>query len=118
MPDFDSRKKIIQSCLPPNVRDAFGNRLVSQEFNYDLISEKTENYSGADLRLLAKEALMRPLRMILSQLSLLDTENVQKLIRDSVTTDHALQALSTTKRSCDIAWLKRYKEWGAKHSNI
>ena len=35
---------------------------------YDLLVERTEGYSGSDIRLLCKETAMQPLRRLMSQL--------------------------------------------------
>lgn len=35
---------------------------------YDLLVDRTEGYSGSDLRLLCKETAMQPLRRLMSQL--------------------------------------------------
>jgi katanin p60 ATPase-containing subunit A1 len=41
---------------------------------YDLLVERTEGFSGSDIRLLCKEAAMQPLRRIMTLLE--DTEEV------------------------------------------
>jgi len=35
---------------------------------YDILEDKTEGYSGSDIRLLCKETAMQPLRRLMSQL--------------------------------------------------
>lgn len=38
------------------------------EFSFDFLVEKTEGYSGSDIRLVCKEAAMQPLRRIMTVL--------------------------------------------------
>lgn len=45
------------------------------ELPYDLLVEKTEGYSGSDIRLVCKEAAMQPLRRLMMQL-----ENCQEVV--------------------------------------
>lgn len=44
------------------------------ELSHDLLVEKTEGYSGSDIRLVCKEAAMQPLRRLMSLLE--DTDEV------------------------------------------
>ena len=37
----------------------------SENLDYDNYAQLTENYSGSDMRLLAKEACMKPLRRLI-----------------------------------------------------
>jgi SpoVK/Ycf46/Vps4 family AAA+-type ATPase len=47
-------------------------------------ASKTEGYSGSDIRLICKEALMRPLRKIFDQLELSDTKPDEGNIKSSL----------------------------------
>lgn len=39
-----------------------------EQIPYDLLVDRTEGYSGSDIRLLCKETAMQPLRRLMSQL--------------------------------------------------
>lgn len=39
-----------------------------EKLPYDLLVERSEGFSGSDIRLLCKEAAMQPLRRLMSQL--------------------------------------------------
>lgn len=38
----------------------------AKDIHYDLIADKLDGYSGSDIRLVCKEAAMKPLRKLLS----------------------------------------------------
>lgn len=40
----------------------------AEDLPYDLLIEKTEGYSGSDIRLVCKEAAMQPLRRVMKEL--------------------------------------------------
>jgi katanin p60 ATPase-containing subunit A1 len=88
--------------------------------NYDLLAKKTDGYSGADIRLVAKEAAMRPLRRLMSKLEQLNlndsTDNdgisSKKLIDalGPIKVEDVVAALNCTKASTCIK-KDKYKEW-------
>lgn len=51
LPEVDAREDMIKKLLPE-----------SSQLDYRHFAEKTEGYSGSDLKLLCKEAAMKPLR--------------------------------------------------------
>jgi len=51
LPEVEAREDMIRKLIP-----------VSNDLNYRLFAEKTDNYSGSDLKLVCKEAAMKPLR--------------------------------------------------------
>ncbi|KAL0300587.1 UNVERIFIED_CONTAM: Katanin p60 ATPase-containing subunit A-like 2 [Sesamum radiatum] len=60
-------KRILVPLPEPEARRAmFEELLPSEEIPYDLLVERTEGFSGSDIRLLCKEAAMQPLRRLMT----------------------------------------------------
>ncbi|CAM6081721.1 unnamed protein product [Calypogeia fissa] len=59
LPDPEAREAMFKSLLP-NTQET--------ELPYDLMVEMTEGYSGSDIRIVCKEAAMRPLRRLMTKL--------------------------------------------------
>lgn len=98
------------------------------------ISTLTEFFTGADIRLLCKEAAMTPVRTILEKLDEMNEEdddanlnkqrccqaqNIQLLLkRHPITTRDFLTSLERTKPSTDAKDSVRYEQWEKKHGSI
>ncbi|XP_061978727.1 uncharacterized protein LOC133699492 [Populus nigra] len=72
-------KRILVPLPEPEARAAMFEELLpsqpdEEKLPYDLLVERTEGFSGSDIRLLCKEAAMQPLRRIMTLLE--DTEEV------------------------------------------
>ncbi|KAG8365627.1 hypothetical protein BUALT_Bualt18G0125800 [Buddleja alternifolia] len=64
-------KRILVPLPEPEARRGMFEELLSsceEELPYDLLVEKSEGYSGSDIRLLCKEAAMQPLRRLMTSL--------------------------------------------------
>ncbi|XP_022925899.1 katanin p60 ATPase-containing subunit A-like 2 isoform X1 [Cucurbita pepo subsp. pepo] len=65
-------KRILVPLPEPEARKAMFEELLPQsgveELPYDILMERTEGYSGSDIRLVCKEAAMQPLRRLMAQL--------------------------------------------------
>lgn len=60
LPEPEARKSMFEELLP-SLPD-------EEELPYDLLVEKSEGYSGSDIRLVCKEAAMQPLRRLMALL--------------------------------------------------
>lgn len=60
LPEPEARRAMFEELLPPQPGD--------EELPYDLLMERTQGYSGSDIRLVCKEAAMQPLRRVMAQL--------------------------------------------------
>lgn len=65
MPSIEAREQMLRQFLPENK---------TQDFNYTEFSQKLEGYSGSDIRLVCKEAAMKPLRRLMKLIEFSDDE--------------------------------------------
>ncbi|KAM3133857.1 Katanin p60 ATPase-containing subunit A-like 2 [Paramecium bursaria] len=59
LPDVDSREAMVSKYIP---------QMMSENLDYKDLAIKLQNYSGSDIRLVCKEAAMKPLRRLLQQI--------------------------------------------------
>ncbi|KAG0459808.1 hypothetical protein HPP92_022936 [Vanilla planifolia] len=57
LPEPEARKAMFEQLLPSSS--------IESRLPYDLLVEKTDGYSGSDIRLVCKEAAMQPLRRLM-----------------------------------------------------
>ena len=66
LPSLEAREAMVRHHLPPGPPES-GKR-AEEDVNFTKIAEALEGYSGSDIRLVCKEAAMKPLRRILSKI--------------------------------------------------
>ncbi|XP_050400357.1 katanin p60 ATPase-containing subunit A-like 2 [Patella vulgata] len=115
MPTLDARKSMIHHFLPPVVNPGEGDLELLSELDYDLLASKTDGYSGSDIKLLCKEAAMRPVRKIFAALEGHSEGELLHIRLETITTKDVLCALERTKPSAKLlkpkydAWQKEYE---------
>ncbi|KNE55343.1 hypothetical protein AMAG_01244 [Allomyces macrogynus ATCC 38327] len=114
LPTTAARECMFRAYLPQTTTDAFGNLLVDSDLGYGELAHITDGYTGADLKLVSKEALMVPLRQILDameELHLDDATARQPLRRAPVTDAMVHAALSKLRPCCSAELLEKYASW-------
>ncbi|KAL7749061.1 Katanin p60 ATPase-containing subunit A-like 2 [Sorochytrium milnesiophthora] len=121
LPSAEAREGLFAQYLPAGQVDAWNNTVVPgrdhpDQLCYNTLAHQAVGYSGSDIKLACKEALMRPLRALLEQLESLSADDAEdngkrRVSRAPVTQDDVLRALQTTRPSCDESWIARYVEW-------
>ncbi|KAL0234222.1 hypothetical protein PCE1_001259 [Barthelona sp. PCE] len=107
-PDESDRKAML---------DQFLKGLTDETVNLDEISALTEDYTGADLRLLCKEAAMRPVREIMQKLGeMAVTDEEADVDVRQISQDDMKASLNVSKRS-GMYSEDRYLKWNESHQN-
>ena len=104
-----------------------------KDVDFDACADGTEGYSGADLRILAKEAAMRAVRRILKQIEgtsttttsrsgrarapISDEDVVFLTKRNPVTADDLQASLRSTNKSYGSKFCERYEEWAKEYGS-
>jgi len=115
LPTKEARLGMLKHHLPPVISSHEKGLLMTSDIDYETIAEKTEDYSGSDIRLLCKEAAMKPVRKIFDILERHQTETLTKLPSlhvEAVTTRDLQEALTRTKPSARTI-KQKYVKWQA-----
>nr|XP_020662192.1 katanin p60 ATPase-containing subunit A-like 2 isoform X3 [Pogona vitticeps] len=117
LPSKEARQAMIQHWLPP-VSNSGGVELRT-EFNYALLSQEMDGYSGSDIKLVCKEAAMRPVRKIFSALEnhQPDSGNLPVIQLDTVTTEDFLDVIKHTKPSAKNL-SQKYIDWQREFESV
>ncbi|XP_072166686.1 katanin p60 ATPase-containing subunit A-like 2 [Diadema setosum] len=117
LPTQAARKAMIEYYLPKTLNPDCALS-IETNINYDYLAEVTEGYSGSDLRLVCKEAAMRPVRKIFDILESTSSEDTMPELKlDPITTDDVDSALAHTKPSAKL--LKdKYLQWQKEYESV
>lgn len=116
LPTYEARKSMMEKFLPPC--NSEGGLIVKTKLDYDLIAEKTEGYSGSDLKLVSKEAAMRVVRKIFHTLeNHTEDKDLPDFELDAIKTEDIFDVLNHTKPSTD-KYKKKYQDWRNKYESV
>ncbi len=104
LPDFRARKQIFKIHL----RDTE----LAEDVNFDKLAELTEGYTGHDIALVVREAIMRPIRE-LAEAGLLSQKNSKPR---PVTMGDFLEAIKIIKPSVSREEIEKYERWARKYA--
>ncbi|XP_033749769.1 katanin p60 ATPase-containing subunit A-like 2 isoform X4 [Pecten maximus] len=118
LPTYEARRAMFRYYLPHIVCPKEGGLELLSHLDYDLLANKTESYSGSDLRLVCKEAAMRPVRKIFDALEKNDKDGDQLHFRlDTITTSDVLKAVDRTKPSASKL-KEKYNAWQREYESV
>ncbi|XP_049908415.1 katanin p60 ATPase-containing subunit A-like 2 isoform X2 [Epinephelus moara] len=117
LPSSPARQAMISHWLPP--LSSTGGVELRTELDYETLAEGTEGYSGSDIRLVCKEAAMRPVRKIFNALeSHQDGDtNMPAIQLETVTTADFLEVITHTKPSARNL-MDRYTAWEREYESV
>ncbi|XP_026154065.1 katanin p60 ATPase-containing subunit A-like 2 isoform X2 [Mastacembelus armatus] len=115
LPSSPARQAMICHWLPPF--NSTGGVELRTDLDYETLAKEMEGYSGSDMRLVCKEAAMRPVRTIFDALESHQQEDTDMpaIQLGTVTTADFLEVIAHTKPSARnlmdryTAWEKEYK---------
>lgn len=126
-------KRILVSLPCRDAREDMLRKLLSTQptaadLDYAGYADRLEGYSGSDIRLVCKEAAMKPLRRLMKDIEAATTfENINWSVQADprgmatpgpVTNDDFGRALETTKSSAQAVPFDKYEKWMAEFGSV
>ncbi|XP_008276290.1 katanin p60 ATPase-containing subunit A-like 2 [Stegastes partitus] len=117
LPSSSARQAMISHWLPP--LDASGGVELRTALDYKTLAQETEGYSGSDIRLVCKEAAMRPVRKIFDALESHQAgdADIPAIQLETVTTADFLEVIAHTKPSARNL-MDRYTAWEREYKSV
>ncbi|KAI7793201.1 putative katanin p60 ATPase-containing subunit A-like 2-like [Triplophysa rosa] len=117
LPSAPARQAMISHWLPP-VSNTSAVELRT-ELDYNMLAQETEGYSGSDIRLVCKEAAMRPVRKIFDALEnhIEGQSNMPVIELETVTTADFQDVIAHTKPSARCL-TDRYSAWEREYESV
>nr|XP_038027371.1 katanin p60 ATPase-containing subunit A-like 2 isoform X3 [Anas platyrhynchos] len=117
LPSKEARRAMIQHWLPPLSNS--GGVELRTDLDYSLLGQETEGYSGSDIKLVCKEAAMRPVRKIFDALEnhQQGNSNLPVIRLDTITTADFLDVIAHTKPSAKKL-SQKYTAWQREFESV
>uniref|UniRef100_A0A8B9F5W8 Katanin p60 ATPase-containing subunit A-like 2 n=1 Tax=Amazona collaria TaxID=241587 RepID=A0A8B9F5W8_9PSIT len=117
LPNKAARQVMIQHWLPP-VSNSGGVELKT-DLDYSLLGQEMDGYSGSDIKLVCKEAAMRPVRKIFDALEnhKPGNRNLPMIQLDTITTADFLDVITHTKPSAKNL-SQKYTAWQREFESV
>ncbi|XP_009893062.1 PREDICTED: katanin p60 ATPase-containing subunit A-like 2 [Charadrius vociferus] len=117
LPSKEARRVMIQHWLPP--RSNSGGVELRTDLDYSLLGQETDGYSGSDIKLVCKEAAMRPVRKIFDALENHQpgNSNFPVIQLDTITTADFLDVIAHTKPSAKNL-SQKYTAWQREFESV
>ncbi|XP_072108267.1 katanin p60 ATPase-containing subunit A-like 2 isoform X2 [Mobula birostris] len=117
LPSKEARQAMILHWLPP--LSISGGVELRTKLDYSLLGQETEGYSGSDLKLVCKEAAMRPVRKIFEALENHQTgkSGLPTFHLETISTNDVLDVIIHTKPSAKRLGQK-YTAWQHEYESV
>ncbi|NXT36866.1 KATL2 protein, partial [Pelecanoides urinatrix] len=117
LPSKEARRVMIQHWLPPLSNS--GGVELRTDLDYSLLGQETDGYSGSDIKLVCKEAAMRPVRKIFHALENHQpgNSNLPVIRLDTITTAEFLDVIAHTKPSAKNL-SQKYTAWQREFESV
>ncbi|XP_072215245.1 katanin p60 ATPase-containing subunit A-like 2 isoform X4 [Excalfactoria chinensis] len=117
LPNQEARQAMIRHWLPPLSNS--GGVELRTDLDYSLLGQETDGYSGSDIKLVCKEAAMRPVRKVFDALENHQpgNSNLAAVRLDTITTADFLDVIAHTKPSAKKL-SQKYTAWQREFESV
>ncbi|KAI9091019.1 katanin p60 ATPase-like protein-containing subunit A-like 2 [Phlyctochytrium arcticum] len=115
VPDTPARQAMFEAHLPAN--NASPDNVPVAQLDYAVLADMTAGYSGSDIKLVCKEAAMRPIRRLFDALDKITDVSPEASLpsleveRQPVTQQDVLEAINSTRPAGNEALGEKYRQW-------
>ena len=117
LPDHTARLKMIQAHLPDTINSGHAITLACHA-DRDALAQKTEGYSGSDIRLVCKEAAMRRVRDVFAILeSRAPHRDLTAVVKLKPVTDADVDAALKITKPSSNGFREKYTQWQTEYES-